>query len=577
MTLMPSGWSLMSRSAAAVGIVAVVAAVPLMVRRAASPEAASGALMMPLDDGVAISSPLHLSDRLPLTIESGSIIRTAGERGTTAGVVIDAAVLTLDLSDRETRLQTVLPAPDFKDGTLPRIAGFTSDTLRLTRAYVRVIGPHGGAVRLDDVNATITTTRKGSYKVVATGRLNDQPVALDAVWSEAPADRAAPIPLKMTLRSPVLELALDGQVKDDANPQFVGQADVQLPHLKRFAKWAGLGRGVGPQLHSVSVSGPAEWTGDALAFAKASIAVNGNHATGALTIKHAGNRLLLDGTLGFQELDFGRSWPSFAPGKPTGSQEPHILTVIDADLRLSATKIYGPAFEMGRAAVSIALNKGRLQADMAELEIESGTAGAQLSIDLNQSSPKALIKARLRGVDAGRVLAAPLRRNALLGRANVSFEGTLGGPSIGETLATMEGKGSFDLVEPGRIGIDIQALVHAARNAATVDWTAAGKGTTAVDTLTARFRLLNGALTIESIQARSGTAMMVGSGRLDVPGRLMDVSIATGPSASPGEAPMTAQDILALRGTWDAPAISLLPPAPPPQQQPGTRSPPRVH
>jgi AsmA protein len=141
----------------------------------------------------------------------------------------------------------------------------------------------------------------------------------------------------------------------------------------------------------------------------------------------------------------------------------------------------------------------------------------------------------------------------------------------------MEGKGSFDLVEPGRIGIDIQALVHAARNAATVDWTAAGKGTTAVDTLTARFRLLNGALTIESIQARSGTAMMVGSGRLDVPGRLMDVSIATGPSASPGEAPMTAQDILALRGTWDAPAISLLPPAPPPQQQPGTRSPPRVH
>jgi AsmA protein len=91
-----------------------------------------------------------------------------------------------------------------------------------------------------------------------------------------------------------------------------------------------------------------------------------------------------------------------------------------------------------------------------------------------------------------------------------------------------------------------------------VSWAAAGKGSTQVDSLTARFRLLNGALTIESMQARSGTSLLVGSGRLDVPARLMDVSIASGPSNA-GEAPITAQDILLLRGTWDAPSISLLP------------------
>jgi hypothetical protein len=70
--------------------------------------------------------------------------------------------------------------------------------------------------------------------------------------------------------------------------------------------------------------------------------------------------------------------------------------------------------------------------------------------------------------------------------------------------------------------------------------------------------MLNGALTIESLQARSGTQVLVCSGQLDVPARLMDIRIASGPSNT-GEAPITAQDILLLRGTWDAPAISLLP------------------
>jgi len=557
MTAARKSWSRISRLTAAAGFVAAIGGLPLAVRLATSPDhLVNNAVMVPIGDAIAISAPLRLSDRLPLTIDSGSILTATGERGV-SGVVIDEAAMTLDLSNGQ--IERATTALDTKPTTLPQIAGFASDTVKLTRTLVTVIGPSGATARLSDVNATITASRKGSYKLVATGRLNDQPIAVDAIWGEAVALGGAPqLPMRMTLRSPVLELTLDGHYKDGVSPQFVGEAEFQLPNLRRFVKWMGLGRGVGDQFRSISVSGPVDWTASRMAFAKANISVNGNHATGALTIKHAGDRLSLDGTLGFQELDLGRSWPSFAAAQGKDSKEPHILTVLDADLRLSATKVYGPAFEMGRAAVSIALNKGRLQADIAELEIEGGNAGGQLALDLGQPSPQAAIKVKLKGVDAGRALASSLRRNALLGRSNLAFEGTLGGQSGGDGLSSLAGRGSFDLAEPGRIGIDVHALMHAAKTTPNVGWAAAGKGGTPVDSLAARFRVLNGALTIESLQARSGTSVLIGSGRLDVPARLLDVSIASGPSSS-GEAPMTTQDILLLRGTWDAPAISLQP------------------
>jgi len=504
---------------------------------------------------------LRLSGQFPLTIDGGVIVGAASESRSTGGIVVHQATLTLDLSGAVDPDAAARGEAYTKPAANPRIAGFATDTLRLNDAEITLLGPHGKRAVLEDVNSVVTATRKGSYKLVGTGRLNGKSFAIDATWTEAAArEGAARIPLKVTLRSSVLSLSLDGQFNTGPVPEFSGQAEFLSPSLRRFIKWAELGGGIGEPPTSLSVAGPLEWSPSRMAFAKAAVAVNGNQATGALTVKTTNGRLSLDGTLGFQELDLGRSWARLVSRSAVDGQ-PHVLTVLDADLRLSAGKVHAPAFEMGRTAISIALSRGQLQADMAELEIEGGIAGGQLSLDLNQPSPQASIKVKLKGIDAGRALAAPLRRNALLGRANMTFVGTVSGGSLGEALSSLAGRGQFELAEPGRLGIDVLALVHAARDTNIVGWSAAGKGATPVDALSGRFRVLNGALTIEAVQARSGNSVLVASGRLDVPARLMDMSIATGPAGTTGESPLTARDILLLRGTWDAPAISLMPPS----------------
>jgi AsmA protein len=560
MTSAHAGWSSVSRWTAAAGVIALIGGLALAFDLASpSSRLAGRALVNRTPDGTVIATPLRLSGRFPLTLDGGVIVGSPSESRNGDGLVVHHATLTLDLSgavDPDSMSRGEVSA---KPAATPSIAGYATDSLRMTGAQIALLGPHGARAVMEDVNAALTVTRKGSYKLVGAGRLNGKSLAIDAIWTEVAGwGGATRIPLRVTVRSSVLSFSLDGQLGTVPAPEFSGQAEFMSPSLRRFLKWVGLGRGIGDPSTSISLAGPLEWSPSRMAFAKAAVAVNGNQATGAMTVKTTNGRLSLDGTLGFQELDLGRSWTRLAPQSPPDGQ-PHVLTVLDADLRLSAAKVHAPALEMGRAAISIALSQGQLQADMAELEIEGGIAGGQLSVDLNQPSPQASIKVKLKGVDAGRALAAPLRRNALLGRSNMTFEGNVGGGSPGEALPSIAGRGHFELAEPGRLGIDVVALVHAARDKNIVSWAAAGKGATPVDALSGRFRVLNGALTIEAVQARSGNSVLVASGRLDVPGRLMDISVATGPAGTTGEAPLTARDILLLRGTWDAPAISLMP------------------
>ena len=562
MTQASSGRAFLNRFLTTASFAVVVGGLPIAVELSGSRgQSVSGATAALADQTIVITTPIRLTERLPLTVHGGRVVvvdKSRSEDGRGPSVLaIDEAQLTIDLSDARSPTQSASPSAREDRSKIPQFADFSSGALQLKQAKVSIIGPMAATTQISDVNATVSISRKGSYKLIGSGQLNGHRIAIDATWADVGQREAtANLPLRLSLRSGVVEATLDGLVKTGDVPSFSGQAEFRMPSLSRFVAWLKLGGGIGEQLRSVVVAGPLEWGPGQMSFSRASVAVNGDQATGAMTIKHSEARLSVDGTLGFQEFNLGRHLGGPKSSGGSAGDEPHVLTVIDADLRLSAAKVHAPALELGRAAVSIALKQGRLQADIAEIEVERGSAGGQLSLDLNEPSPRAGVKLKLKGMDVGRVLADSLRRNPLLGRANLTFDGTLGGRSLSESLSTLAGRGQFDLAEAGRLGLDVSALMHAAKLGNVVGWAAAGKGATALDTLSGKFRLLNGAVTVESMQARSGASVIFGSGRVDVPARLMDMSLSSG-SAS-GDVATATQDVLLLRGTWDAPAIKLV-------------------
>lgn len=554
-----------SRMAGVAAFIALLAGLPVAVEFTDGSEAGWAALHARTSDAIALTTPIRVSDNLALTVDSGLVSlsgRSAPANDGPRMVMIEEGHLTLDLAQAPPGTPTVGPeSPVF---TIPNIAGFAAGALRLRRATFTIIGPSRERVSIRDVNATVTANRKGSHKLVGTGHFNGQRLSFDAIWSDAASRNGTPqMPLRLSLRTAFVEAMIDGLVSGSQRPTFEGQGEFRLPSLRRFISWSGLGSGVTDHMQAFRISGPLNWTTARMAFSRAVIDIDGNQGTGALTINHGAKRLAIDGTLAFEQLDLGRYWlsrPQVEPAAstPAGAARP-FLGMFDADLRLSAAKIRTPALQIGRGAATIALTDGRLQADFAGIEIEDGMAEGQLKLDVNPSVPEARFKVKIKGVDAGRLLTASMKPNALLGRTNLTLDGTAQGRSLIEALATLAGRGQFDLTEPGRLGLDLPALIYAARGSSVVGWTSAGKGSTALDTLTGRFRLLNGALSLETVQARTGPTTFFAGGRLDVPGRLMDVTIGSGPGAQ-GEAPVTAHDVLVLRGNWDNPAISLVKP-----------------
>lgn len=561
---MPAG---LARLVGASAFASVLAGLPIAVKYTDASESAwSAGLQARTSEAVAITTPICVSEHLALTVDSGLVSmpgRHAAAQDSDGMVLVEEAQLTLDLGKAPPAVPSAGPEPHA--ATSLGVASLAAGGLRLRRATVNIIGPNRSSMVVKDVSATVTASRKGTHKLVGTGHYNGQRLSFDALWSDAAARGGAPqTPLRLSLRSTFLEATLEGLVSHESMPKFDGHAEFRIASLRRFVAWSGLGTGVNDHLRSISIAGLLNLSTARMAFSRAVIGIDGNQATGALTLNHGPKRLSIDGTLAVEELDLGRYWLSRPQPDPVGTptaQTP-FLAMFDADLRLSAAKIWTPVIEMGRGAITIALTDGRLQADLAGIEIEDGTADGQLKLDVNQPTPKAALKFKIRGVDAGRLLAASLKPNSLLGRTNVTFDGTAEGRSLPEAVTTLAGRGQFELAEPGRIGLDLSALIYAARGTTTVGWSAAGKGNTALDALTGRFRVLNGAVTVEALQARTANTTIMSAGRLDVPGRLMEMSIVWG-SATQGEAPVNAQDVLVLRGTWDNPSISLVKPEKP--------------
>ena len=518
-------------------------------------------------DATAITTPIDLSEHLALTLDGGLVslaVADAGLAGAPTRLLIDEPTLTLDLTRPgvANRSRSAPNAPPI----VARLAAFKSGTLQLRRGALTVISASGARYSFRNVDATIASTRLGSYRLQASGTFNGQTLQLDGNWSE-PAGKTGqpPVPIRLQMRSAYIEATFDGMLRTGGPPVLAGEARFRIPSLRRLVAWTGLGKGIGDQMRNIVVSGPLTWSTARMAFAPATVDINGNRATGALTLEQTGPRPSIDATLAFDELDLRPAFvearaQSIRPG--TRSATSRLLATFDADLRLSAGRIRAPAVELGRGAITIALNQGRLAAGLVGIEIEGGIADGQLLLDVNEATPKADIKLTAKGVDIGHILSLPLQRNPLTGRANVVFEGTAQGGTLLEAASRLAGHGQVELASKGRLSLDLAALVHAIKVQPVVSWAAAGNGSTALDKLKCRFRVLNGALKIEALRASNSAAVIIGNGQVDVPGRLLDLYLGSGPPVA-GEAPIVVQTMMALRGTWASPAISQLKADPP--------------
>lgn len=547
---------------AAIAGLALIAGLPVVVNlRLASGLVHSSSVHAGARGAVVVTTPVRLSSAPNIVVQAGWVRDAdAGLAGKAANdtppkIIADGLTIRIATSaaglDRNT-VEEDLPL------ILSQLASLDFLSLQIRRGTIAIAQQGGSTETLADVNADITSNRKGSYAAKGSATYRGSSVAFDTSWS-LPADRQAPlrVPVKATLKSAVLNASIDGRLAVSDDLRLQGLADLKADKLRHVARWFGIPVSNGTELQDVRVKGTLDWGAGVLTFSRATVAMDGNEGTGALALDTSKAVPSFDGTLAFDTFDLSRylaRGPSLASlwslGFGIGEDDaPSVLTRINADMRLSATKTSVPHLQTGRGAVTVALTNGRLQADVAELELEGGTFGGQITADVSGPVPHYKLSGKLENVDAGRSLSGLLHRNPLQGRANISLDLAGSGQDTKSVLGSLSGKAGLTIGEAGRLGLDLRALLYAAQRSSTKGWASAGKGQTALDALDLRMTVVDGVVIADQLNAKSAGLAITGSGRVSVTRQLLDVALQFN---NPERVPSSSETLI-VTGTWAEP------------------------
>lgn len=564
-------------------LLAVVAPMLLTQRSIDEPFAANSVMALPRDVYV-VSAPLRLSSAPDLILQRG-VLSADGNAALGTPIskfVLEGPVFLLNASGLRATAHDIglEEGPSDASAVAPlveQLAAMSFETLNIQRGTLHVTTADGVSVTLSDLQAEITGRRKGAIASRGSFTLHGQRVAFDATLSTLPDKGATSWPMKVSLRTGLLEASFDGQVDPTEDLKLSGTLDASTPSIRRVARWFGLPVLNSAGLNVSSLKGRFTWERRTLAVDDAKVVVDGNEGAGTLSLNVSGDRPLVEGTLAFHALDLSQyvdsarstalifdrltsSWSPFDLSFP-------IMKYIDADLRISAPSVAVEGKTFGRSAASITVRNGKLLANIAELELANGMASAQITTETNDFVPHYTVRGKIENFEPGPVATAVLGAPVLTGTTLLTVDLASSGRTPAEVLRRLSGKVSLAAPEGGKLGFDLKALRAPGKDSPAPGWGAFGKASTSVDQLEARALIVEGILTMDALRARAGTTALGAKGSIDLAERTMDLRLISKPNVPAIErgkpvppVDMTGAETVSVRGSWQAPVVRAMPP-----------------
>jgi hypothetical protein len=525
-------------------------------------------------DSFVVTEPTALGASQLVMIERGTLFPSD-----TAGRALDSPLSQAQLAGGSGRFAIengVLriqagQAANVSEGASPildAVTGLRFDTLLLRQATVHVALPDGRIEVMTKIDGEIANRRKTSLSLAGKGDWRGQRVAFDVVIG-IPADSrpGTTVPLKMSLKGGLLELAFEGRAGFVGPAQLQGAVDFGAPNIRQFARWFGAPWPPGNGLRNLSGRGQLEWAGPAVAFNRATFLMDDNEATGTLHLKFADVRPSIGGTLAMKTLDLGRYFPSQSlvfPGITSSTWSALLATDLslplaqyfDVDVRLSADKVKFGSFQLGRSAAAVNISQGRMLTDVGAFEFDGGRGSGHISADMSGATPKLSVRGRLDDIDAARATNSLFAHPILSGRATITTDITATGITGENLRASSSGRVNVAIRNGGRLGVDLRGLAGAAQKRAMDGWGNAGRGQTAFDEFDGTFLLRSGALLADDVKARSGELATIFTGSADLSANRLNVGVSQVPaSAEPPKPTLNVPASMALQifGQWDKP------------------------
>lgn len=414
--------------------------------------------------------------------------------------------------------------------------------------------------RLEVKNVLARTAKSGKRLIITAGLAwKGQPFTLTTRTAfRTPADGRGP--LRMEFASGLLTGAFDGDAALSSG-EAEGAFSLVSPDLAKAAGWLELGVNPGALGQDASASGELTISPEEITLTSGEIALAGQTAQTALTLKHSAATPRLEGVLAFDRLDLTGMFTREARPAST-SAGPPIESLIETDLRISAQTLAWNGREAGSAALVVTSTPERLSAEIAELMFLGGEVRGHVALDSEGLARRAVARLSAEGVDAAEFLGLAEQRDWLGGKADVKVEAEAAWDDPGKIDDMLTARARVNFPEGGQIRFDVPKLARPALNP--------GSGWGGVDFANAAFERLRfdlsfgqGQLSFANVTLSAAGFNVNGRGEIDLAARSLDWGLTLLPrnagresaAAKAGTETAASGSQLSIKGPWTAPTI----------------------
>jgi AsmA protein len=313
-------------------------------------------------------------------------------------------------------------------------------------------------------------------------------------------------PVRFTLSARPIRVEFDGVVSRNGLAFALdGIASVTTGSLRKVIDWMGTPMADGPTLAGAGFAGQANWSWPVLSVTSAEMRLDGNVASGAMSIDFGGERTRIVGTLAFEALDispYAHAFRADAPAEGAWRDAPidlPALADVDWDVRLSSDRLMAGAPRVDGFAASAIVSEGVIDLRMAEAGFYGGRIQASLSGAIEGRTLSVEARLSLTNVNVMPALIDVLGMSTLSGRANATLAVRSAGDSWGELVHGLTGTLRASIADGSFRGIDLAAA--AAIEAPGVNDVVTPAGETTFDLLSADLSFFGGQLVADRLTA----------------------------------------------------------------------------
>ncbi len=241
-----------------------------------------------------------------------------------------------------------------------------------------------------------------------------------------------------------------------------------------------------------------------------------------------------------------------------------LLTLADADVRISAGEILHQGLKTGPARIALNLSDGLLRVDLESLALYGGRGKGVVEVDAARQPPALSLNLALDAVDALPFLKDASGFDRLEGRVSLAVAIAGQGHSEREVIETLSGTVELKSAGGAIVGISLPKVMRSIETAQIPDLRMQATEKTPFSELGALYVISKGMAQNNDLRLVTQNARLAGSGVLNLPKRQLDYTIkarlmGTGATREEGAVVNFSNIEVPLRveGPWEKPVISI--------------------